>query len=98
MNWDSLYKQNHQPTLKEVSGYINNKLWEDLNYFLRETYKTDPELSYSQCSMQRGWNVKYRKSGKSLCTLYPMEGYFIALVVIGYKERFEAELMLNGDL
>jgi hypothetical protein len=44
--------------------------------------------------MKPGWNVKYQKSGKSLCTLYPMEGFFIALVVIGNKESFEAELML----
>jgi len=44
--------------------------------------------------MQPGWNVKYQKSGGSLCTLYPMKGYFIALVVIGNKESFEAELTL----
>jgi hypothetical protein len=41
-----------------------------------------------------GWNVKYKKSGKSLCTLYPMDGYFIALIVIGNKEVAETELFL----
>jgi hypothetical protein len=44
--------------------------------------------------MQKGWNVKYRKSGKSICTLYPMNGYFIALVVIGNKELPDAELIM----
>lgn len=44
--------------------------------------------------MQAGWNVKYKKSGKSLCTLYPMEGYFIALVVVGSHELTEAELLM----
>lgn len=44
--------------------------------------------------MQPGWNLKYQKSGKSLCTLYPMEGFFIALVVIGNKESYEADLCL----
>lgn len=44
--------------------------------------------------MQRGWNIKFKRAGRSLCTLYPMEGYFIALVVIGERERAETELML----
>jgi hypothetical protein len=30
--------------------------------------------------MQKGWNVKYRKGGRALCTLYPMSGFFLALV------------------
>lgn len=38
------------------------------------------------------WNIKYKKNGKSLCTLYPMEGHFIALVVIGSHEIAEGEL------
>jgi hypothetical protein len=28
----------------------------------------------------RGWNIKYQKSGKSICTIYPQQGYFLALV------------------
>jgi len=42
-----------------------------------------------------GWNVKYKKSGRALCTLYPDAGSFIALVTIGQKESTEAELMLR---
>jgi hypothetical protein len=44
--------------------------------------------------MQKGWNIKYKKSSKSLCTLYPMNGYFIALVVIGEKEQAAAEQVI----
>lgn len=43
--------------------------------------------------MQAGW-YEIQKSGKSFCTLYPMQGYFIALVVIGRKEMTEAELLI----
>jgi len=32
--------------------------------------------------MQKGWNVKYQKSGKSLCTLYPEQDSFTVLIVI----------------
>lgn len=44
--------------------------------------------------MQQGWNVKYKKAGRTLCTLYPMEGFFIALIVIGERERLEIEFAL----
>lgn len=42
--------------------------------------------------MQVGWNIKYKKSGKSLCTLYPMKVYSIALVVVGSHELEKAKL------
>ena len=44
--------------------------------------------------MAPGWNVKYKKSGKALCTLYPVEGSFSCMVVIGDKKQNEAELLL----
>lgn len=94
MEWNTLYDQKIPPTLDNISKYVSSELWENLNSFLEGTYKIQPKFSYSRCSIQPGWNVKYQKSGKSLCTLYPMEGFFIVLVVIGNKESFEAELML----
>ncbi|AOT71933.1 DUF3788 domain-containing protein [Geosporobacter ferrireducens] len=94
MEWNILYDPNSPPTLDDISKYVGSELWGNLNAFLEGGYKIQPKFSYSRCSMQPGWNVKYKKSGKSLCTLYPMEGFFIALVVIGNKESFEAELML----
>lgn len=94
MKWDNLYGQSNQPTLDNIREYVHLELWQELNSFLQNTYHIQPKLQYSQCSMQPGWNLKYQKSGKSLCTLYPMENYFIALIVIGYKEMNEAELLM----
>jgi hypothetical protein len=94
MEWSSLYTQSDLPTFADIGEYVGSELWETLNSFLQSTYHIQPKLFYSRCSMQSGWNIKYRKSGKSLCTLYPMEGFFIALVVIGGKESRKAELML----
>ena len=42
----------------------------------------------------KGWNVKYKKSGKALCTLYPKQGYFTALVTIGAKESANADTLI----
>lgn len=96
MSWDNLFRENRQPTFEEINGFIANPLWQELNAYLQDTYKVCPKLSYSKCSAQRGWNIKYQKSGKSLCTLYPMPGYFIALVVIGNKEMPDAEVLMGG--
>jgi len=90
-----LFEQKEQPTFDQIREFVNNPLWEELNSYLQGAYKVQPKLSYSKCSAQRGWNVKYQKSGKSLCTLYPMSDYFIALVVIGNKEMPDAEVLIG---
>ncbi|WMM26122.1 DUF3788 family protein [Tissierella sp. MB52-C2] len=83
-----------KPSLAAVSEYVKNPLFEQLCKYLETEYQSKPVLEYSRCSMQYGWNVKYKKAGRTLCTLYPMEGYFIALIVIGEREQTETELML----
>lgn len=94
MEWSKLFGECNPPTLENIEEFVSNDLWEKLNLFLQGTYHVQPKLSYSKCSMQPGWNVKYQKRGKSLCTLYPMEGFFIVLVVISSKETNETELIL----
>lgn len=94
MDWVNLYGSDKQPTKDQIAEYIASPLWDDLNNFLQENYEVNPSYSYSVCSGQPGWNIKYQKAGRSLCTLYPMPGFFIALVVIGAKEEMEAELIL----
>ena len=94
MDWVDLYSADNQPGEAAIAEYIASPLWGDLNNTLRENYETAPIHSYSTCSWQPGWNVKYKKAGRSLCTLYPMPGFFIALVVIGAKEQPEADLIV----
>ena len=53
-------------------------------------------MDYSCCSGAPGWNVKYRKAGRALCTLYPDAGRFICLVCIGGKEAMAAEAALGA--
>ena len=94
MEWSQRYTADQEPTFEAIDTFINNPLWNDLNAYLQKAYATKPKIVYSGCSLQPGWNVKYHKSGKSLCTLYPMEGFFIALVVVGPKQMTEAELCM----
>lgn len=92
--WSELYNQSSQPTLENINDFVNSELWNELCSFVENTYAVSPKMEYSKCSMQKGWNVKYKKGNKSLCTLYPMDGYFIVLIVIGEKEQIESELIM----
>ncbi len=94
MEWEKLYAENSPPSFEDVEAFIGSALWPQINAYLQDTYGAQPKLTYSRCSMQRGWNIKFQKGGRALCTLYPMGGFFIALVVIGEREAQEAELLL----
>lgn len=93
MEWAERFSADNEPSPAKIADFIASPLWEELNTFLQESYEVEPRYSYSSCSEQPGWNVKYQKAGRSLCTLYPMPGYFIALVVIGAKEKAGAEFL-----
>lgn len=94
MDWNALYSKEKSPSMEQVTEYINNSLWTDFNNRIQSTYRVRPCMEHSCCSMQAGWNIKYKKGGKSLCILYPMQGYFIALVVVGSREFTEAEFLM----
>ena len=93
-SWFDNQNQAIQPTFEELEEIVKTPLWPVCIEHLRQVCKTEPKLEYSGSSMQPGWSVKYRKSGKPFCTLYPMDGYFIALVVIEAKEMQAAELLI----
>ena len=61
---------------------------------MKAQYKCSGKIEYSACSWEKGWNIKFRKAGRTLCTIYPKEGYFRVMVVIGTKEKeaVQAEL------
>ena len=94
MDWNLLYSNVTPPTWEQVTEYIGSPLWAEFNERIQSAYQIKPCMEYSRCSMQAGWNIKYKKGGKSLCTLYPMQGYFIALVVVGSHELMEAEFLM----
>ena len=72
------------PTESEVKIFVGTELFMDLHNYVCGRYKVKPRMAYSNCAMNnniwRGWNIKYQKSGKSLCTVYPQQGYFLVSV------------------
>lgn len=96
MEWYEWYGPDRAPAFEEISAFVNSALWEEARDALESGFHVAPRLEYSGCAGQKGWNVKYKKSGRSLCTLYPMAGHFIALVVIGQREEVNMPNVLPG--
>lgn len=96
MNWKESYPKTTPPTPEEIQGFIKSPLWEELRRLLEEEWGIPPKVEHSICSMAPGWNVKYRAKGRALCTLYPGDGFFTALVSIGQREAPLAELAITG--
>lgn len=94
--WDKQDKT-QEPTMAMISGFVGSPLWNELCRYIETQYKVKPVFGYSGCKMAgdwSGWNVKYKKAGRSLCSLYPKAGYFTVLLVIGARERTETEYAL----
>ncbi|WP_010246188.1 DUF3788 domain-containing protein [Acetivibrio cellulolyticus] len=100
MKLHELFDADHIPSFEDIRAYIGyaKPIWDELLSYIEQTYKAKPQLDYSKCSAQPGWNLKYKKNSKSLCTLYPMPNYFIALVVVGAKEENEVELAIEAGM
>ena len=94
MKWHEAYTPATEPALEQIAAYIGNPLWGELRAFMEGAYGVTPQVQYSGCGGAPGWNVKYRKSGRALCTLYPDKGEYTCLVCIGLREEQEAELAL----
>lgn len=85
----------YSPTIDEISDFIRNDLFRDLCKQLEARYKALCKIEFSKCSWEYGWNVKFKKAGKTLCTVYPREDYFTIMVVVSRKEKEQAEEMLQ---
>lgn len=83
-----------EPSWNELRAQVASPLWDALCAELSEAFGVRPLLQYSRCSLAPGWNVKYRKSGRALCTLYPRPGGFSCMVCVGSREAPAAETFL----
>jgi len=78
---------NYQPELQEISETIENSLFDELCKIMIDEYQAKVRIEFSKDVWARGWNIKFRKSGRSLCVVYPKKKYFTILIVIGRREK-----------
>ena len=68
-------------------------IWLDICKYIRSHYAEVPEMIFF--TKNYGWSVRYRKSKKTLCYLFPERNAFSVLIVLGSKEAVRAEDMAH---
>ena len=91
MSYERILDKECKPTESQMLKWIGKRamLWSDLREYLVFGYDHPAELDFA--GKKYGWSVRYRKSGKTLATLFPERGGFTALVVLGNKEVAKIE-------
>ena len=87
-----------EPTEEEMISFVGERAeaaWTELRTFIEDNYGFVPETAYY--GAKHGWAVRYRRSGKTLCSLFPEKGGFIVLIVLGRKEATKA-LSMRDEL
>jgi len=84
----------HQPSPQELEETLGSTypLWKRLLQFIEDNYQMPGEWSFG--GKNYGWNIWYRKSGKSLVSLFPHQNSFVAQVVLG-RDQLEKALQLD---
>ena len=86
----------HRPTeedMRKVIGRPGIDAWIELLQFITNGYGLEAETRFY--GQKYGWTVRYRKSGKTLCSLFPEKGGFTVLIVLGKKEAEKSLLQLK---
>ena len=89
MTHERILKKNSKPTDKEMLDVIGNTAhWLNLRQYIETQYDFVPEVVFY--GDKYSWTLRYRKAGKTLCSLFPETGAFSTLVVLGRKETEKA--------
>ena len=87
----------HAPSEREMADFVGEPArgaWVKLRRFLEENYDIVPEMMFDK---KHGWDVRYRKSGRTLITLTPEKGAVRVLIVLG-REESEKALSMRDEL
>jgi hypothetical protein len=86
-----------QPSDDDMAAWVgaSKPQWIDLRDYLARSYDMEPEVNFG--GQKYGWCIRYRKSGRTLVTLYPERDAFTVLVVLGKVEVAKVE-KLAADL
>jgi hypothetical protein len=80
-----------QPSDADMISVIGQPIadaWTSLRCFLMETYDIVP--IFNSGGKRYGWNLQHRIAGRPLCEMYPENGSFTALVILGKAELDQA--------
>jgi len=86
MLYQRMLDKAQEPSEGDILIQLGNSssLWFDIRSCLDQMYDFVPELVFY--GKKYGWTIRYRKSGKTLCSLFPEKDAFTILVVLGKNE------------
>lgn len=93
--WQDRYPASCAPSAEEIAACVASPRWQDFCAALEQTHGVCPKIEFSKCTMAPGWNVKYKKRGKALCTLYPDANTFHCMVFVPDAMQNEVEHILQ---
>ena len=85
--YDRLSNKELVPNIKKIKQTIGNDVslfWDDIWNYIKDAYEINPELMFY--GKKYGWCYRFRKSSRTLCTIFPETGSFIILITLGKKE------------
>ena len=87
----------HQPTDDEVQAMLGSAWtrWESLTQFVAQSYQIPVAWTFG--GKNYGWNIWYRKGGKTLTSLYPQAEALTAQIVLGAKDVEQAMTLALGS-
>jgi hypothetical protein len=77
-----------------VSIGPKKELWENLERFIGENYRTKRDLAFY--GKNYGWAIRFRKSGKALLSMYPGKGILTTQIVLGETAARKASRLKLG--
>ncbi|MDY6933099.1 MAG: DUF3788 domain-containing protein [Spirochaetota bacterium] len=87
MDHERMLNKDYQPSQEEMLDHIGEgagKVWKEITNYIDTNYSFLPEIRFG--GNKYGWQIKYRKSGKTLSALFPEKNSFTVLIVFGKNE------------
>ncbi len=96
MPFERMSDKSRVPTEAEMSAWTGSAAdcWRMLREEVEGRFGLPPETAYG--GAKYGWQIRYRKGGRTLCTLFPERHACTVLIVLGSKETARAAGLLDG--
>ena len=59
----------HIPQIEDFYAVIHNKLFEKFLQAMKDIFSCEPQMEFSRCTWEYGWNMKFKKEAE---ILYPV--------------------------
>lgn len=96
MAWKDTYPKDRAPSAEEIDACVGSPLWGPSAARLRKPTAPPPGSSTAAAQWRRAGTSNTKRAARALCTLYPNEGYFSCMVVVGERVLPEAELLITA--